>query len=259
MPAHSTHRAEGAPVLFAGARLAPRAATVLGGVVAAGAIVGTGAASAQADLATWDRVAQCESSGNWSIVSRNGHYGGLQFSPSTWRAYGGLEYATTADKATKEQQIAIARRVLAGQGPGAWACAKRAGLTKATGDADPTAQPGGVSANPAPAPAAPANPAPAAQAPAPRAASGALAVDGRFGPATTRALQSWAGVRADGSLSRADVRAIQSKVGARPDGVIGRETTAKLQQAIGMSPNGAKSFRTDRATVRALQTHLNGA
>ena len=70
---------------------------------------------------------------------------------------------------------------------------------------------------------------------------------------------SSAPVRADGSLSRADVRAIQSKVGARPDGVIGRETTAKLQQAIGMSPNGAKSFRTDRATVRALQTHLNGA
>lgn len=241
-----THRADGPAVLFRGARTAPRAVLV-GGALAATAVVGIGAGSASADDATWDRVAYCESTNRWDIVSTNGHYGGLQFSRSTWNAYGGQEYAVTANLATKDQQIAVARRVLAGQGPGAWACAKRAGLTRESGDADRNAQPRGASA-PAAAPAPVAAPAPAR--------SGGLAVDGRFGPATTRALQSWAGVRADGSLSKDDIRAIQRKVGATPDGVIGRDTTRRVQESIGMSPNGAKSFRTDRATVRALQESL---
>ncbi|WP_166741647.1 resuscitation-promoting factor [Cumulibacter soli] len=68
----------------------------------------------------WDAVAQCESGGNWSINTGNGFYGGLQFSASTWTGYGGGAYASTADQATREQQIAIAEKVLAGQGPGAW-------------------------------------------------------------------------------------------------------------------------------------------
>jgi LysM repeat protein len=79
----------------------------------------------------WDRVAQCESGGRWSINTGNGHYGGLQFTQSTWRAFGGGKYASTANKATKAQQIEIAEKVLAGQGPGAWpTCGKRAGLTR---------------------------------------------------------------------------------------------------------------------------------
>lgn len=94
------------------------------------------AAAPQADAATtvWDRVAQCESGGNWSINTGNGFYGGLQFTRSTWLAYGGGKYAPTANKATKAQQIEIAKKTLRSQGPGAWpVCSKRAGLTRANG------------------------------------------------------------------------------------------------------------------------------
>jgi hypothetical protein len=68
----------------------------------------------------WDAVAQCESGGNWSINTGNGFYGGLQFTSSTWLAFGGGVYATRADLAARAQQIAIAEKVLAAQGPGAW-------------------------------------------------------------------------------------------------------------------------------------------
>ena len=69
---------------------------------------------------TWDRLAQCESGGNWHINTGNGYYGGLQFSAGTWTAYGGGAYAPTADLATREQQIAIGEKVQAAQGWGAW-------------------------------------------------------------------------------------------------------------------------------------------
>ncbi|MFE7193485.1 transglycosylase family protein [Kitasatospora sp. NPDC057541] len=89
-----------------------------------------GTASA-ASVATWDKVAQCESGGNWSINTGNGFYGGLQFTSSTWASFGGTGYAARADLATKDQQIAIAEKVLAVQGPGAWpVCSVQAGLTK---------------------------------------------------------------------------------------------------------------------------------
>ncbi|MFB7868125.1 transglycosylase family protein [Streptomyces sp. NPDC056069] len=91
--------------------------------------ISTSDASA-ADLRTWDRVASCESSGNWSINTGNGFYGGLQFTSSTWAEFGGHLYAPNAHLATKEQQIAVAEKVLAAQGPGAWpVCAIKAGLT----------------------------------------------------------------------------------------------------------------------------------
>ncbi|WP_448628460.1 transglycosylase family protein [Geodermatophilus sp. URMC 64] len=73
-----------------------------------------------ADAHDWDAVARCESGGNWSINTGNGYYGGLQFSQSTWDAFGGAEYAARADLATKSEQIAVAERVLDVQGPGAW-------------------------------------------------------------------------------------------------------------------------------------------
>lgn len=77
----------------------------------------------------WDQLAQCESGGNWAINTGNGYHGGLQFSASTWLAYGGGQYAATADQATREQQIAIASKVQQGQGWGAWpACTARMGL-----------------------------------------------------------------------------------------------------------------------------------
>ena len=74
----------------------------------------------------WNAVAQCESGGNWSINTGNGYYGGLQFSQSTWNAFGGAVYAPRADLAARAQQIAIAEKVLAVQGPRAWpTCGRR--------------------------------------------------------------------------------------------------------------------------------------
>ncbi|MER6560944.1 transglycosylase family protein [Streptomyces sp. NPDC001027] len=102
-----------------------------------------GAATAQAaDADTWDKVAACESTNDWDINSGNGYYGGLQFTQSTWEAYGGTRYAPRADLATRDQQIAVAEKVLDGQGPGAWpACSVRAGLSRG-GDA-PDVHPNG--------------------------------------------------------------------------------------------------------------------
>ncbi len=68
----------------------------------------------------WDAVAACESGGNWAINTGNGFYGGLQFTISTWDAYGGQSYAPRADLASRDAQIAIAEKVLASQGSGAW-------------------------------------------------------------------------------------------------------------------------------------------
>ncbi|MFD8506090.1 transglycosylase family protein [Streptomyces sp. NPDC003631] len=93
-------------------------------------LIGAGVAHA-ADMDTWNKVAACESTGNWSINTGNGYYGGLQFTQSTWEAYGGTAYARRADLATRDQQIAVAEKVLKGQGPGAWpVCSVRAGLTR---------------------------------------------------------------------------------------------------------------------------------
>jgi hypothetical protein len=68
----------------------------------------------------WSAVAACESGGNWSTNTGNGFYGGLQFTEGTWLANGGGQYASSADVATPAQQIAVAERVLASQGIGAW-------------------------------------------------------------------------------------------------------------------------------------------
>ncbi|KFG08502.1 MULTISPECIES: transglycosylase family protein [Streptomyces] len=92
---------------------------VTGAAAVAAPLMAAGSASA-ATASEWDAVAQCESGGNWSINTGNGYYGGLQFSASTWAAYGGTQYASTANQASKAQQIAIAEKVLAGQGKGAW-------------------------------------------------------------------------------------------------------------------------------------------
>lgn len=87
------------------------------------------AAPAVAGGSVWDAIAACESGGDWSINTGNGYHGGLQFSPSTWAAYGGTAYAPTADQATREQQIAIAEKTQAAQGWGAWpACTAKLGL-----------------------------------------------------------------------------------------------------------------------------------
>ncbi|STC69998.1 resuscitation-promoting factor [Corynebacterium pilosum] len=104
--------------------------TVTAAVNSTGASGNTGAAApAVAGGSVWDSLAQCESGGNWSINTGNGYYGGLQFSQSTWAAYGGTAYAPTADQATREQQIAIAQKTQASQGWGAWpACTAKLGI-----------------------------------------------------------------------------------------------------------------------------------
>jgi resuscitation-promoting factor RpfA len=111
-----------------GSKLRRRAATVAAtaGVAAVAPLLAS--APAHADSVNWDAIAQCESGNNWSISTGNGYYGGLQFSQGTWNAYGGGQYASTANRASRSQQIAVAEKVLAGQGIGAWpVCGKRAG------------------------------------------------------------------------------------------------------------------------------------
>jgi nucleoid-associated protein YgaU len=98
-------------------------------VGAAGTIPLLGLSSAaNASSVNWDAIANCESSGNWAINTGNGFYGGLQFTQSTWDAYGGQSYAPRADLASRDAQIAVAEKVLAGQGIGAWpVCGAQAG------------------------------------------------------------------------------------------------------------------------------------
>jgi hypothetical protein len=116
---------------------------IIASTVAATAVVAAplalSAAPAQAAGSVWDGVAACESGGNWHINTGNGFYGGVQFTNSTWRGYGGAKYAPRADLATKAQQIDIAKRTLASQGPSAWpVCSIRAGLTRSNGGASAT-------------------------------------------------------------------------------------------------------------------------
>src|SRR6195952_4374702 len=109
--------------------------TVTAGVVIGVPILGLASPASAAPDSTWDSVAQCESTGNWSINTGNGYYGGLQFDQSTWDAYGGQQYAARADEASKSQQIAVAERTLAGQGWGSWPfCSVQAGGTGEGGD-----------------------------------------------------------------------------------------------------------------------------
>jgi murein DD-endopeptidase MepM/ murein hydrolase activator NlpD len=159
IPANGRHRRP-QPPNAAGVTLAKAA-----GVTAVGAtlpVLAVGQVHAASSV--WDKVAACESGGDWHINTGNGYYGGLQFSASTWAAYGGEHYAGSADRATEGEQITVAQRVLQGQGPGAWpVCSVRAGLTRGNGAAAPTRSP---AKPPAPKQAAPKQAAP--KQPAPR-------------------------------------------------------------------------------------------
>jgi hypothetical protein len=124
-----------------GKRTAAAIATTVG-VAAAVSTALAVPAQATSPNAVWDRVANCESGKHWHINTGNGFYGGLQFSAGTWRAYHGGKYASRADRATRVEQIEVARRVLASQGPGAWpVCGPRGGLTRASGHATHAALP----------------------------------------------------------------------------------------------------------------------
>lgn len=183
----------------------------------------------------WDRVAACESSGNWAINTGNGYYGGLQFSPTTWTGFGGGQYAAYAHQATKAEQIDTAQEVLKVQGPGAWpVCSVRAGLTRENGLAvDPWTD--SSTTNPPPA------------------TSGDLVVDGVLGPKTYGAMEKWLARPVDGSLSTNDKIALQKRLKVTADGVIGSQTIKALQRLVGAYPDGSWG----PMTTKALQTYLN--
>ena len=108
-------------------KLRRRAATVAATAGVAAVTPLLASAPAHADSVNWDAVAQCESGNNWSINTGNGFYGGLQFSLSTWRAYGGTGMP---HEASREEQIAVAERVQDAQGWGAWpACTSKLGIS----------------------------------------------------------------------------------------------------------------------------------
>ncbi|WP_460447031.1 transglycosylase family protein [Angustibacter aerolatus] len=136
MPYNGRHRAPSTP---------NRPARVALGLAATGAVVAAPIAVANPAQAatgrTWDRLANCESGGNWGINTGNGYYGGVQFSSGTWKAFGGRKYAGNAHKASRLEQIRIAEKVLDEQGWGAWpACSRKLGLdgSDKRGDAEPS-------------------------------------------------------------------------------------------------------------------------
>lgn len=201
------------------------------------ALLATAASAAVFGLATgagaaenvWDRVALCESGGNWSINTGNGYYGGLQFSAQTWKAFGGQRFATTADRATKAQQILTAQEVLKVQGPGAWpVCSQKAGLTLSNGLAVPVSRDTTRTVFP-------------------------LTVDGQKGPNTRKGVETWVGGTIDAFWSRGDIMKLQSKVGSTPDGSIGPKTTRALQAKVGADQDGSWGPKT----TAALQGYLN--
>ncbi|QNT94826.1 LysM peptidoglycan-binding domain-containing protein [Streptomyces griseofuscus] len=116
-------------------RQAPALLVAAGVTGSAIAIPLLGAASAHAaDGTTWDKVANCESGGAWSADPGNGYYGGLQISQDDWVAYGGTQYASSADQASRSQQIAVAEKILKDKGTSPWAtCALLSGLTSNSG------------------------------------------------------------------------------------------------------------------------------
>jgi hypothetical protein len=103
------------------------AAGVTGSALALPLLAATGASAA--DGSTWDKVADCESGGTWSADEGNGYYGGLQLTQEDWQNYGGTDYASRPDQASRSQQIAVAEKILADQGSGAFStCGLLSGL-----------------------------------------------------------------------------------------------------------------------------------
>ncbi|MFE9171444.1 transglycosylase family protein [Streptomyces kebangsaanensis] len=122
------------------------AAGVTGSAIAIPLMAASGASAA--DGTTWDKVAGCESGGSWSADTGNGYYGGLQLTQEDWEGYGGLDYAPSADQASRSQQIAVAEKILADRGPGAWpTCGLISGLSKKSGAANVDTGVGGGSSD----------------------------------------------------------------------------------------------------------------
>jgi hypothetical protein len=120
-------------------------AVVAGVAVASLGAVGLATPAQAASDETWNRLAQCESGGNWHINTGNGYYGGLQFSLGSWYAVGGGAFASRPDLASRTQQVAAAERLLDRQGWGAWpGCSARLGLGAAQAAGTPASLGGGT-------------------------------------------------------------------------------------------------------------------
>lgn len=111
------------------------AAGVTGSAIAIPLLGATGASAASGT--TWDQVANCKTGGSWSENDGDGKYGGLEIAQEDWERYGGLDYASRADQASRSQQIAVAEKILADKGVGYWStCGLLNGLDKDSGSAD---------------------------------------------------------------------------------------------------------------------------
>ena len=217
--------------------IARRAATTL---ASAAAVAGMGLATttpANAAGSVWDSVAACESGGNWSINTGNGFYGGLQFTRSTWLGFGGGQYAPRADLASKSAQIAVAQRVLASQGPGAWpVCSRKAGLTRSNGGASSSA---------------------AALTSSRSTTRTPIVSSAGIKSSDVKAIQRHVGLAQTGSLSTTTVKRIQRLVGAPQTGYFGPVTTRKAQALAGIARDGASrpNGRTVAGLARWANTH----
>ena len=109
-------------ILLVGTKERPAATTSTSSASSGESSTGSGAAINLARASMWDSIAECESGGNWSINTGNGYYGGLQFLTSTWLAYGGDDFASRADLASRAEQITVANRVYADNGTSQWGC-----------------------------------------------------------------------------------------------------------------------------------------
>ncbi|MFK0288942.1 transglycosylase family protein [Streptomyces sp. NPDC090442] len=98
----------------------PSALLALASLLALVGVAGPAAADPPPTGTDWDQIAACESSGDWHTNTGNGYHGGLQISPSTWRAYGGHRYAPRADLATRDEQIAVGERIAQDLGLSPW-------------------------------------------------------------------------------------------------------------------------------------------
>ncbi|QQR99610.1 MAG: transglycosylase family protein [Austwickia sp.] len=212
------------------------------------AAVGVAIVPSAAHADVWDSVAACEAGGNWNINTGNGFYGGLQFTQSSWLAAGGGAYASRADLASREAQIAVGQRLLAMQGPGAWpVCSVRAGLTRGSGGGSVAPAPARAAAPAAPArtaAAAPAQAKAAAATPAAAAAVPAAVVKpaaGALKPADTKLVQSWTGTGA-GVWDAKALSALQAKLGANATGKTDVQTIAAAEKLVGLSASGLDYF-----------------
>lgn len=205
-------------------------AGVATGAIGAAALTAVVAPPVQA-ASVWDRVAQCESGGNWGISTGNGYYGGLQFSASTWSGHGGGKYASTAHRATRAQQIAIAQNVLKSQGPGAWpVCSRKAGLTRSNGLAGRVVD---KTSNQAP--------------------SNPVRSRTALSPSQTRDVQNWLNTAQSGRWTRWTTRALQHVVGADVDGVVGPQTVRMSERYLKLNASGHSQLSPSR--LKALHAY----